>query len=358
VKATGGRQDTLCPPPTAVIGCVCARHYSIAYISTAIVAAEPSATQALHVPATTRLNTCAADPNLCPSLTDHLPACVASSCNVHANHLRQGHVHSCPPLSLAAGGGSSTSATLTTPNSCNSPPTAAVKPSTTATQLCNTALTLDGSASSDPDAANGDTLTYDWAVQDKTGNPVPVTVDAATPSVLTIPYGTLTAGVAYTVSPEQPPSVCLCCCVRSQQLQQQQQVRCSQSFAVCIKLCVCVQASLTVTDSEGESSTAGPVSITVKSCGQPPVAKLSGSALTLKCGGSTTLDGEQCLVQHFKASRLVAPFLRAGGLEPLCGRLCDRLTDSPLPALPLLLLPAPCPPLLLLRTAACRHFLL
>jgi hypothetical protein len=58
-----------------------------------------------------------------------------------------------------------------------------------------------------------------------------------------------------------------------------------------------VQAYLTVTDSQGESSTSNPVSITVKPCSQLPVAKLSGGAvLTMSspCSGTAKvgLDGE------------------------------------------------------------------
>lgn len=56
-----------------------------------------------------------------------------------------------------------------------------------------------------------------------------------------------------------------------------------------------MQAYLTVTDSQGESSTSNPVSITIKPCSQPPVAKLSGGAvLSMSCSSTAKvgLDGE------------------------------------------------------------------
>lgn len=56
--------------------------------------------------------------------------------------------------------------------------------------------------------------------------------------------------------------------------------------------CVHLQAYLTVTDTQGASTTSSQVTITAQTCNLAPVAKLSGGALSMSCGGTVKLDGE------------------------------------------------------------------
>lgn len=64
-------------------------------------------------------------------------------------------------------------------------------------------------------------------------------------------------------------------------------------FACCAPSLSPPQAYLSVTDSNGASTTSDAVSIAVKACGQPPVAKLSGgSTISMSCTGTAKLDGK------------------------------------------------------------------
>jgi hypothetical protein len=152
----------------------------------------------------------------------------------------------CPALALP--GGMSQDNTTVTVSVCNTPPTAAVSSPTGSYSLaCNGQLTLDGSASTDPDAAAGDAVVgWAWTVTDKAGAVVATGIDPT----LTLTNTQLPAGATYS-------------------------------------------ATLIVSDTQGAVSSPSPkVSLSALPCGLPPVAKLSGGALTMSCGGSTKLDGE------------------------------------------------------------------
>jgi len=58
-----------------------------------------------------------------------------------------------------------------------------------------------------------------------------------------------------------------------------------------------LQVYLTVTDTQGAVSNPAKATLKAPTCSKPPVAKLSGGPYTLKCGGSTGLDGKQHLPQ-------------------------------------------------------------
>lgn len=81
------------------------------------------------------------------------------------------------------------------------------------------------------------------------------------------------------------------------------------------------QAYLTVTDSFGASTTSNKVSINALACSSPPVAKLSGGALSMSCGGTTKLDGKFGCVGHLQAGWL---WMCGSGTTCLCQAL--RLT--------------------------------
>lgn len=142
--------------------------------------------------------------------------------------------------------------TVTVPT-CNTPPTASVVSSATGSYslACNGQLTLDGSASSDVDAGDA-VVGWAWTVKNKAG----AVVFSGTDPTLTLTNAQLPAGATY-------------------------------------------YATLVVVDTQGVQSPPSPkVSLSALACGLEPVAKLSGGSISMSCGGTDKLDGEDAAPLH------------------------------------------------------------